>query len=78
MSSKNSGNKTKVTFKLPQEIKKHTVEKAYSTSKNVNIEGYTGKIETIGSTSELPKDGIHSCRPIGGHNGRAWIQARLN
>ena len=77
MSKKHCNSKTKLVFKLPQGISKGSVVNAYSTSTNVLIEGYTGKIELINSANDLPKKGILICRTTGNNNGKAWIEVGL-
>ena len=77
MSKKHCSSKTKLIFKLPREIKKGSVINAYSTSADILIEGYIGKIKLINSANDLPKKGILSCRPTGSNNGKAWIEMEL-
>lgn len=68
--------RTKLTFKLPSDIKKGIVINAYTTGKNINIEGYTGKIVLIDSEKELPEN-VMPCRKGSEHGGRAWIEIEM-
>ena len=75
MAKKHCNSKTKISFKLPHDVKKGDVTNAFSTSPDVLIEGYIGKINLIGNTKELPQ-GVKLCRTSSGNSGRAWVEIK--
>ncbi len=67
--------KTKQGFKLPESISSKNVKKAYSTSKDITIEGYSGNIIHIKSKKEKPADSL-PCRPSSNHGAKAWVSVK--
>lgn len=67
--------KTNIGFKLPTNITKKNVIKAYSTSKNIIIEGYTGDIQYVDSIKHIKE--VLPCRPVSKHGGKAWVRVKL-
>ncbi len=66
--------KTKTSVKLPKNVKKGNVVKAYSTSTDVIIEGFEGTIELI-NHSEVTKNMV-LCRSNHNHQRKVWVQVR--
>lgn len=64
--------KTKKVFKLPADIPKDAIKNIFSTSKNISVEGYTGKIITVSSIKGVGN--LLACRKVGNHGARAWVK----
>lgn len=63
----------KKEFKLPFGITKEKVKDVYSTSTDIVLEGYMGKIFSVSSRSSIPEEKVFECRPAKNHGGKAWI-----